>query len=110
MTLPLKLRLLANQPAFLFSAIILAFNICAQKKTLKPSLVNYLKYAANRWFSYARRLIGPIFLVYLLPMLGDGPIWHYFEEIYSQPCKNNLLASFFFYSNFANSLDDVVRL
>ena len=91
------------------SAIILAYNICAAKQTVKPSAVNYLKYAANRWLSYIRRLIGPIFLVYLMPLLGDGPIWHYFDKIYTEPCRNNLWASIFFYSNYANSLDDVVR-
>lgn len=91
-----------------FSAIILAFNICTFKQNAKPSVLNYLKYVAYRWLSYSRRLIGPIFLVYLMPLFGDGPIWHYYEQIYSNPCKHNLLPSFLFYSNYVDSLDEVV--
>lgn len=90
------------------SSIILAYNICAHKSTIKPTLINYLKFAANRYLSYIRRLVGPIFLVYLMPLLGDGPIWHYYKQIYTGPCKDNILPSLLFYSNFASSLDDVV--
>lgn len=43
-----------------------------------------------------------------MPLLGDGPIWHYYKQIYTTPCQNNILPSLLFYSNFANSLDDVV--
>lgn len=88
-------------------SIILAYNICAHKSTIKPTLINYLKFAANRYLSYIRRLVGPIFLVYLMPLLGDGPIWHYYKQIYTGPCKDNILPSLLFYSNFASSLDDV---
>lgn len=70
--------------------------------------MNYLKFVANRYLSYIRRLVGPIFLVYLMPLLGDGPIWHYYKQIYTTPCQKNILPSLLFYSNFANSLDEVV--
>ena len=81
------------------------------KKTIfKLTFVNYLKYIANRWLSYARRLIGPILLIYLLPLAGNGPIWHYFEQLYAMPCKQNFLPSFLFTSNYASKLDDVVGI
>lgn len=43
-----------------------------------------------------------------MPLAGDGPMWHYFEKIYSEPCKNNLLPTFLYYSNYASSMDEVV--
>ncbi|KAI2798959.1 hypothetical protein BLOT_012578 [Blomia tropicalis] len=91
----------------LASGIILAYNICAYKQASKLSATFYIKFVVNRWFSYARRLIGPILLVYLIPLIGDGPFWHYYEQIYSDPCKYNLLPTFLFYSNYASSLDQV---
>lgn len=87
---------------------MLAYNICSYKQFIKPSLFNYIKFVLNRWLSLTRRLIGPILVVYLLPLFGEGPIFHYFEQLHSAPCKNNLLPTFLFYSNYANSVDEVV--
>ena len=93
---------------YIFSAIMLAYNICAYKPHIKPTFGNYLKYVLNRYLSLVRRVIGPILLVYLMPLVGDGPIWHYFSDLYSEPCKNNLLPTLFFYNNYADSFDQVV--
>lgn len=56
----------------------------------------------------SRRLVGPILVVYLLPLFGDGPIWHYFEKLHTQPCYDSVLPNFLFYNNYADSLDEVV--
>lgn len=92
------------------SSIILAYNLCTYRQFVKPSLVNYLKYVAHRWLSMCRRLVGPILVVYLLPLFGDGPIWHYFEQLHTVPCQNNLLSNLLFYNNYADSLDQVVSV
>lgn len=93
----------------LYSAVVLAYNLCAHKSQLEKSVKNYLKYCLNRYISFARRLIGPIILILLLPLIGDGPIWPYFDQLYTKPCRNSLLSTFLFLNNYSQSLDDVVR-
>ncbi|KPM11159.1 hypothetical protein QR98_0097270, partial [Sarcoptes scabiei] len=91
----------------LCSAVVLAYNLCAHKSQLEKSVKNYLKYCLNRYISFARRLIGPIILILLLPLIGDGPIWPYFDQLYTKPCRNSLLSTFLFLNNYSQSLDDV---
>ncbi|OTF69940.1 hypothetical protein BLA29_010520, partial [Euroglyphus maynei] len=89
-------------------AIILSYNICGQKSQIKPTIKNYLKFLLNRYLSIIRRFIGPILLIYLMPMLGDGPIWHYFQPLYVEPCKHNLWKTLLMINNYETSLDKVV--
>lgn len=95
----------------LCSVIIVAYNVAAPGKNgpIKGAgVLVYLKFVANRWMSLARRLLGPICLILLMPLFGSGPMWHYFDEIYARPCRTNWLSAFTFTSNYAHSLDDVV--
>ncbi|XP_027204153.2 nose resistant to fluoxetine protein 6-like [Dermatophagoides pteronyssinus] len=91
----------------LASAIILAFNICGQKSQIKPSFINYVKFVLNRYLSIIRKLIGPILLIYLMPLLGDGPIWHYFTPLYVEPCQNNLWKTLLLINNYESSFEKV---
>ena len=68
----------------------------------------YLKYIVHQWLMFVRLLIGPTMLIYLMPLAGEGPVWHYFDQLITKPCKHNLLSSIFFYSNYQNSIDNVV--
>ncbi len=91
-----------------FSAIVLAYNICGHKRKGKYNPFNYIKYLINRWLSITRKIIGPILLLYLLPLFGEGPIWHYFEQLHVKPCKQYLMQTLFFYNNYMNGFDKIV--
>ncbi|XP_054159355.1 nose resistant to fluoxetine protein 6-like [Oppia nitens] len=94
----------------LLSAIVLGYNITADKRKAKYSPLYYLKYIVNRYLSIFRRIIGPILLIYLIPLIGDGPIWHYYEPVHVAPCKNNLMSSLLLYSNYMPGFDQICNL
>lgn len=50
---------------------------------------------------------GTILLIYLFPLVGDGPMWFYQDQYYVEPCRQSsgLLSSFLYYSNWNEALD-----
>lgn len=43
-----------------------------------------------------------------MPLLGDGPIWHYFTPLYVEPCQNNLWKTLLLINNYESSFEKVV--
>lgn len=86
-----------------FSGVALAVSF--NQKTF-----HYLKYVLRNYIRYTLPILVSIGIIYVVPLFGSGPLWHLFDQTMTQPCKDNVLSTLFFTSNFQNNIEEICNL
>lgn len=101
-----------QMPGLWFDGLVFVFGVLLslnQFKRLKRSFgdFSYTTYLIKRWFRLSVALVGTILLLYLLPLLGNGPMWFYNDQAVVAPCRSRrtLASSLLYYSNWNDALD-----
>lgn len=67
----------------------------------RHSEFGYFAYLFRRWFTLSAAMFGALMLLYLLPLMGDGPFWYINRNWLWPACTrtSSLVSSFLYYSN-----------
>lgn len=88
--------------------ILIAFSGISVALTFKPKSFSYGKYILQNYLRYAVPILFSIGLIYVIPLLGSGPLWHLFDETITHNCKTNLWPTIFFYNNINENIEEIV--
>ncbi len=69
---------------------------------------NYGSFLWQRWIRVTIPIVGSILVTYMVPRLGDGPVWNLMWTSFQPACRHALyvLGSIFCYNNFIFSIED----
>jgi hypothetical protein len=69
---------------------------------------NYGIYLWKRWLRLSILMSGTFLVIYLMPLTGDGPIWHVGNQMLQPACRDkwSILSSFLYYSNWNTKIND----
>ena len=70
--------------------------------------MNYIRYVIERWMRLSRRIIGPILVVYILSIIGFGPLWKSMKPKFINPCKTHYLQCLLLFNNYFEDFDQLV--
>lgn len=70
-------------------------------RSKRQSEFGYFAYLFGRWFPISAAMFGALLLLYLLPLIGDGPFWYINRNWLWPACTrpSSLVSSFLYYSN-----------
>ncbi len=91
----------------IFSGIFISLDFFSQKKK-KISLASYIKFVFEKWIRYNIRCIGPILVLILFSVSGDGPVWHLGDQYFVNSCQNNYWQNLLFINNYMKGIEDIV--
>ncbi len=89
---------------------LIAYSGISVALAFKPSSFNYGKYILQNYLRYAVPILFSIGLIYVIPLLGSGPLWHLFDETITHNCKKNLWPTLFFYNNINENIEEIVSI
>lgn len=89
---------------------LIAYSGISVALAFKPSSFNYGKYILQNYLRYAVPILFSIGLIYVIPLLGSGPLWHLFDETITHNCKKNLWPTLFFYNNINENIEEICSL
>jgi peptidoglycan/LPS O-acetylase OafA/YrhL len=85
---------------FMISGIITSYIMLTRLERKKT--FHYFSYLLTRYLRLLAPLIGSILVFYLLPIVGDGPLWEPGMQFWFDPCKyeNKLIQTLTMRNNF----------
>lgn len=77
-------------------------------RSKRNSEFGYFAYLFGRWCTLSAAMFGALMLLFLLPLLGDGPFWYLNTNWLWPACtrSSSLVASFLYYSNWNPTFSD----
>lgn len=88
---------------FVFAGAGLALHYKAEK-------FNYVRYVAKTYLNNILPIIFSIGLIFVVPTIGSGPLWHLFDETMTAPCRNNLWPTLLMYNNLNENFEQTVSI
>ena len=69
---------------------------------------NLFRFFIQNYIQYILPILASIGLIYIIPLIGNGPLWHLFEENVSRQCQSSLWSNIFFINNLNKNIEDIV--
>jgi hypothetical protein len=79
---------------------------CHKSKVIKLS--KYPKFILEKWLRFSLKIIGPLIVLNLMSLSGDGPVWHLGQQFFVNTCQKNFWQSFLFSNNYVEDLGEIV--
>ena len=98
----------------IISGIAFVLSLKREKKaTTAEANFNYAGYVLKTYLRYLFPVLFSVGLIWVMPLLGSGPLWGLFEETISSSCSatgpgGNLFPTLFMYSNFVEKVETIV--
>lgn len=74
----------------------------------KSQSFSYLKYIVQNYLRYVVPILFSVGLIFIVPLMGSGPLWHLFDQTITHSCKHNLWPTLLFYNNINENIEDIV--
>lgn len=86
---------------FMISGLVLSYNLL-RKLALNNGKMAYGVFLFRLWLKYSLPMGFVLLLFWILPLTGDGPIWHFGMNLLVPVCKDSfsLFSSFAYFSNY----------
>lgn len=83
---------------YFYSGIIISFDFFGPKN--RPiSVWQYLKFIVEKYYRIILKMIGPMFVINILSIIGSGPNWHSGERFFTTSCQQNFWKNLIFINN-----------
>lgn len=84
----------------IYRGVMLIFTQFSQLRKSNGTF-SFFIYLWKRWFRLSVAMLGTFFVIFLFPLVGDGPLWFINKQWFLPACKNtaSIVSSFLYYSN-----------
>ena len=89
--------------------VLLSFGFL-RKLRKTNGVFKYKELIFQRWIRIVVLIFGSLLFVYIVPLVGEGPIWHKAQDIGVNPCEDSteLLKILFLVQNYFGLIDERV--
>lgn len=103
-------RLLHNFIQHLISGLTLGYLmlLIGKKDKYVHRKFNAFKYVAHHYVKFACITLFAIIIIYLSPLVADGPVSDYVENVFVSQCKTKPFLNILFFNNFRDDVTKVV--
>jgi hypothetical protein len=101
-----KLKFFLDNFFFFFSEIIIAYDPFEHKSKL-IKLSNYRKFILEKWMKFSLKIIGPLVVLNLMSLSGDGPVWHLGQQFFVNSCQKNFWQSLLIANNYVEDFKSI---